>query len=259
MGRFKLTTQFNVSYMANWVQTDYRYEPILSPAWGPIHPNHTKSALVCVTTNGLLKMLFPQNNNRIEETSIELESVTASDDLITHAAIGADRSMSSRFCLRHEGLKLICLDTLLIALAMGSKQLRVVRVGIQWGLPQVDKQQMPPSVPLRPSLRESRVAVTTLLDPEQQQSDGDAPIAQLTHLEILPSPLGETPQTVLPPVILAVRSYLPQEGSLYAAHQEPFTVIDRWELFTDQPKAFHPAFEQLGAKNSASSQPSVGF
>ena len=59
---------------------------------GPFHPNPGKSALLCITTNGLLKLFFSQNNNRIEETDIELENITSSDDLITHASICSDKS-----------------------------------------------------------------------------------------------------------------------------------------------------------------------
>lgn len=46
---------------------------------------------MCVTTNGSLKLFFTQNNARLEETAIELESVTSSDDLITHASLCSDK------------------------------------------------------------------------------------------------------------------------------------------------------------------------
>ncbi|KAJ0311911.1 hypothetical protein COL5a_005484 [Colletotrichum fioriniae] len=36
-------------------------------------------------------MFWAQNNNKIEETSLELESVNSSDDLITHAALHSDK------------------------------------------------------------------------------------------------------------------------------------------------------------------------
>lgn len=74
------------------MQSEYRYDRAVYPPVGPCHPNPTKSALVCVTTNGLLKLLYPQNNNQMEETAMELESVTSSDDLITHAAVCSDKS-----------------------------------------------------------------------------------------------------------------------------------------------------------------------
>jgi mediator of RNA polymerase II transcription subunit 16 len=43
-------------------------------------------------------LFFTQNNARLEETALELESVTSSDDLITHASLCSDKRMVfSRF------------------------------------------------------------------------------------------------------------------------------------------------------------------
>lgn len=70
----------------------YRYEASQAPILGPCHPVQAKSALVCVTTNGLLKVLWQQNNNKWCESHTELESIVSSDDLITHAAICPDKS-----------------------------------------------------------------------------------------------------------------------------------------------------------------------
>ncbi len=140
-------------------------------------------------------------------------------------------------------------DTLLIALATASKQLRVVRVGIQWGLPQVDKQVPPGSVPLRPSLRESHVAVTNWVQYGPGVSAIDVSMAQLSHVEILPSaPAGHSqPMSMVPPLVVTVRSYVPQDPSSY--HQESQSIIDRWEVVSDQTQSLHPAFVQLGSKN----------
>lgn len=77
---------------AIWMQSEYRYDQKVYQAYGPWHPNPGKSALLCVTTNGVLKLFFSQNSNRIEETALELESVTSSDDLITHASLCSDMS-----------------------------------------------------------------------------------------------------------------------------------------------------------------------
>ena len=37
-------------------------------------------------------MYWSQNNNRLEETTMELESINSSDELITHAAFASDKS-----------------------------------------------------------------------------------------------------------------------------------------------------------------------
>ncbi|KAK4154621.1 hypothetical protein C8A00DRAFT_14256 [Chaetomidium leptoderma] len=216
-------------------QSEYRYEHQFYQAFGPWHPLPGKSAFLCVTTNGSLKLFFMQHNARMEETAIELESVTSSDDLITHASLCSDK------------------NNLLVALATASKQLRVVRVGIQWGLPQADKQVPPGSVPLRPSLRETHVAVTSWVQHGPSDSVLEASMAQLSHIEILPSaPAGQS-QPMAPPVVLTVRSYVPQDASPY--HSENQSIIDRWEVVNDQPQTVHPAFEQLGSKNGAASTP----
>jgi len=125
----------------------------------------------------------------------------------------------------------------------------VVRVGIQWGIPQADKQVPPGSVPLRPSLRESHVAVSSWVQHGPSESILDASMGQLSHIEILPSAPAAQNQPVSPPLVLTVRSYVPRDASPY--HQETQTIIDRWEVVSDQPQSLHEAFQQLGAKNSA--------
>ena len=70
----------------------YRYESSYIPAFGPYHPNSGKSAFFCVTTGGMVKMYWSQNNNKVEETTLELEGPDTVDDLITHAAVCSDKS-----------------------------------------------------------------------------------------------------------------------------------------------------------------------
>lgn len=71
--------------------SSYLYQMSHTAILGPYHPNHSKSALVCVTTSGLLKVLWMQSNGKWCESHTELESVVSSDDLVTHAAICPDR------------------------------------------------------------------------------------------------------------------------------------------------------------------------
>lgn len=84
--------QFNVTYgPAVRENGKYQYNNSIIQASGPYHPNPSRSALVCVTANGLLKLFFAQNSNLVQETQLEMESITSSDDLITHAAVCSDR------------------------------------------------------------------------------------------------------------------------------------------------------------------------
>lgn len=77
---------------ANKTGNVYQYESSFVHAIGPNHPHSAKSALFCVTMGGMLKMYWSQNNNRMEETTMELESINTSDELVTHAAFAADKS-----------------------------------------------------------------------------------------------------------------------------------------------------------------------
>ncbi len=71
---------------------NYSYDNTFLPAFGPHHPNSTKSALLCVTISGSLKLFFSQSNNKVQEVALELESITTSDDLITHASLCSEKS-----------------------------------------------------------------------------------------------------------------------------------------------------------------------
>lgn len=62
--------------------------------FGPSHPDYRKSALICLTTSGDLRLFWPQSDGKWYETVSEIESVASSNDLITHAAICADKSIS---------------------------------------------------------------------------------------------------------------------------------------------------------------------
>ncbi|KAK3945310.1 RNA polymerase II mediator complex subunit Sin4 [Diplogelasinospora grovesii] len=221
---------------AVWTGNDYKYENSLYPATGPWHPNLSKSALVCLTTNGLLKLFFAQSTHpRVEETALELESITSSDDLITHSSICSDKS------------------ALLIAYATASRQLKVARVGINWGLPRLPADsKVPPvppgSIPLNPAFQEKHVAITSWLQWGPSESV-DSSMAQLTLMEILPSALrgqipGNPPKAdMVNPSILTVRTYIPADNSPYQAECQ--SIIDRWELRSDQAQTLHPAWEQL--------------
>jgi len=145
---------------------------------------------------------------------------------------------------------------LYVALATASKQLIVARVAISWGLPEPDKQVPPGGVPLQPSLHEQPVAVTTWLQPSATSSPLDASMAQLSHVEMLPSapPVPQpTQQAFSPPLVLTVRTHIPSSSSSYS--QELQSIIDRWEVLSDASQTIHPAFEQLGSRSGQNSAP----
>lgn len=44
-------------------------------------------------------MFWAQNNNKVQETSFELDSITSSNDLVTHAAIAPDTKGKFHRCV----------------------------------------------------------------------------------------------------------------------------------------------------------------
>jgi len=228
---------------------------------GPNHPNAMKSAFVCVTTNGLLKMFWSQNNNKPEETTLELESATSADDLITHAAACSDKSESylpSLFRVRPSAKTHWTAKSIYIAMATTSKQLRVVQVAIAFNAPKADNSQ---NVPLgghilSPSLGKRHVAVTSWFQTGMCDSSVDASMSKISHIEMLPAHLDFQTKQWSPIVVITVRSIIPEPNSHY--NQEVQSIIDRWELHTDQKQKILPAFERLGSKrNGGGSAPAV--
>lgn len=84
---------YNVMFgPANKTERGYQYDSSFVHAEAPSHPQPMRSALLTVTTGGMLKMFWMQVNNRPEETRLELESMSMTDELITHAAFAAEKS-----------------------------------------------------------------------------------------------------------------------------------------------------------------------
>ncbi|KAM0522331.1 hypothetical protein ACHAPE_001920 [Trichoderma viride] len=167
----------------------------------------------------------------MEETTMELESVNSLDELVTHAALASDR--------RH----------LLVAVATSSKQLRLLKIEIQWGGPgsQPDKNPLPQNARLSPSLVEKHLAATTWLQTGPRDANNDISMAELSHLHVLPSIMDNTGKSIVPPTIVAIRTRSPTPGSYQVAQ----TVIDRWEAVSEPRQNLHQAFEQLGSRRNS--------
>ncbi|XXG98201.1 ATP-dependent DNA helicase Hrp3 [Hypoxylon texense] len=238
------TPPYTPSYapaVRNSTNNNYNFAmtPIIST--GPWHPHPNKSAFICITTNGTLKMFWGQNTGQIHETTLDLENITLGDDLITHAAVCSDRT-----------------KTLIIAMATASNQLRIVQVGINWGISKPDGAQAAPpgSHALNPTLSKRHVTVTNSFQPGNTDSHLDASMPKITHIELLPSMPNGTIKDWSPVVVLTVRSFIPEPNSPYT--QEVQSIIDRWEFLSEQPQTFHPAFEQLGARRNDRTSPVTG-
>ncbi|KAI3586589.1 mediator complex, subunit Med16 [Fusarium oxysporum f. sp. albedinis] len=211
----------------------YTYESSFVHAGGPTHPSPAKSALLTITTHGVIRMFWSQNTNRLEETTMELESISASDELITHASFASEK--------KH----------LLLAVATTSKQLKLIKIEIQWGqASQADKATGRPAGNLSPSLVEKHLATTNWLQGGPGDSSLDISMIELSHLEVLPSVVDSTGKNTTPPMVVTARSRTPTESS----YQGSQSVVDRWEAI-EQKQNLPSAYEQLGSRrNSISSE-----
>ena len=116
------------------------------------------------------------------------------------------------------------------------KQLRLYRVGI-------DFQQ------LRFSIQHLKsVSHCSPLD-----QDGNSPLmnigifCQLSHLAFIPHGPETRNREPTPAFILGVFSYVSEDSHENSMHQDPLTILARWELRSASPK-LHPSFEQLTSK-----------
>ncbi|RYP53448.1 hypothetical protein DL768_001593 [Monosporascus sp. mg162] len=215
---------------------NYHYDTTSVPSNPPWHPYPNRSALICVTTNGVLKMFWVSDKGKIEETTLELESVTSADDLVTHAAICGDFKNKCMF----------------VAVATTSKQLRVVQVVISWNIPKQENPQAMPPGGINfgpPTLMQRHVALTSWFQAAVSNSHLDTSMTKISHIEWLPGVPVMATKSFSNPVVLTVRSFLPPLNSPY--NQEVQSIIDRWELLMEQKETLHPAFEQLGSRRNS--------
>ncbi|RYP28860.1 hypothetical protein DL767_007018 [Monosporascus sp. MG133] len=215
---------------------NYHYDTTSVPSNPPWHPYPNRSAFICVTTNGVLKMFWVSDKGKIEETTLELESVTSADDLVTHAAICGDFKNKCLF----------------VVVATTSKQLRVVQVVINWNIPkQENSQAMPPGGVNfgPPTLMQRHVALTSWFQAAASNSHLDTSMTKISHIEWLPGVPVMATKSFSNPVVLTVRSFVPPLNSPY--NQEVQSIIDRWELLMEQKETLHPAFEQLGSRRNS--------
>jgi len=121
-----------------------------------------------------------------------------------------------------------------------------MKVVIQWGPPQADKQVPPGSNLLSPTMVAKPVAITSWFQQGAGESVLDPAMTELSHIEMLPSARQTAQSAWTPPLVLTVRSHVPTAGVAFS--QELQSIIDRWEVLTEQQQPLHSAFEQLGLR-----------
>jgi mediator of RNA polymerase II transcription subunit 16 len=70
--------------------------------FGPFHPIPGKSALVTVTVNGVLRLVYQLFDPRWGHVQAEIDNIMSSDHLITHASFCSDTGWQSRLRLSCE-------------------------------------------------------------------------------------------------------------------------------------------------------------
>ncbi|KAJ6786797.1 hypothetical protein PWT90_03847 [Aphanocladium album] len=202
----------------------YHYESSFVHAMGPHHPHPAKSALFCVTMSGLLKMHWSQNNGSMEETTMELESICSSDELVTHAALATDK--------KH----------LIIVITTATKKLKVIKLEIQWAGPGAvqEKTQLSQTARLNPSLVEDHLACIDWLHMVDEPS-----LPEFTAMQVLPSIVDNSGKAGVP-LVIGVRA----RSSGVGGFEMQQTLIDRWEC-VEQKSSIQTAFEQIGSRRNS--------
>lgn len=154
-----------------------------------------------------------------------------------------------------------CVDNaLLLVVHTLSRHLRIYRIHIKWNLPsnpnQVPLTQLSPV----PALQVRRVQIEHHCAPARSANDVDGLIsgadpgnssqAFLSHLELLPSAPESRHREATYPTVMAVFSSVQHSNHSSQQHQEPFSIVSRWELHSEN-QTLHTSFDKLASKKNS--------
>ncbi|KAL8835573.1 MAG: hypothetical protein Q9170_003257 [Blastenia crenularia] len=193
-------------------------------------PGKNKSAIVTITRAGVIRLIYqgPDGARWLDFRS-ELNTVSAAAELLTHAAVSADKDSS-----------------LLVTTHSISERLRIYRVGINWQRQGFDIDHVAMVADSSPSSKD--------VDDSRLASGLPYPEAQLYRLEMVsPGPDLRSKET-LAPLLLAFFSNSSDPIDQLTAGHDPTTSIVRWEMSSSKP-TLHTGFSQLASKRSGPSNP----
>ncbi len=144
-----------------------------------------------------------------------------------------------------------------------SCQLRLYRIHVKWNLPTNPKQVPPTQLSPIATLHIRRVKIEQHFAPSRSANDAEGSVTGadsrnlfqtfLSHLELLPSAPESRHREPTYPTIMAVFSCVNNSNNISQQLQEPFSIISRWELRTEN-QTLHSSFDKLASKrNNASS------
>lgn len=138
-----------------------------------------------------------------------------------------------------------------------SCQLRLYRINIKWNLPSNPKQIPPTQLSTIATLQVRRVKIELHCAPIRSANDAEGSIsggdprnsfqAFLSHLEVLPSAPESRQKEPTYPTVMAVFSCVNNGSNGSQQLQEPFSIISRWELHTEN-QTLHSSFDKLASK-----------
>ncbi|QDS74407.1 hypothetical protein FKW77_005772 [Venturia effusa] len=211
---------------------DWTFSKTQHMSTGPYNPAEGKSALVCLTRSGVLRLLFQQRDGKWHETNTDIEGpAIAVESSFTHASFAPNVSGA----------------------------LRVYKVSFNWNLPDPKDPQAQPV--MRPvltvtSLFEEVSCFPSSLYPGIQGEDGasnpDNSLSyQLSYLELLPRAPEQSSKTPGEQVVMAVFTVTPAPSAMMDSmqqYQQISSVICRWELSTGLTDRVAQCFDLLSVK-----------
>lgn len=196
------------------------------------NPSDGKSALLYVSRNNCLTMLYQQESGRWYAVHKDLDHAGLTGELISHAA----------FCEYGNQILLVTHDE--------AKRFRMLAISIEWNVSQQARPNGQPSIRLNPSL--DVVHLAGLENVAAQHAE----LTQLTGLTLLPSAPDFSIDQQLPslPTIVATFTHAALPSSTSQHLVERFTAISRWQLESIHSN-MHESFGNL--KQNASATPTL--
>ncbi|TID21520.1 mediator of rna polymerase ii transcription subunit 16 [Venturia nashicola] len=247
---FPHTQKSGIFWNARRLGDDWKFFMSHHMSPGPYNPIEGKSALVCLTRSGMLRLLFQQRDGKWHETNVEIEGpAIAVESSFTHASFAPNADKS-----------------LLLAAHQVTGALKLYNINFHWNLPDNKDPQAQPLYIMRPV-----IAVTSLLEIAScfpaglssgaQGEDGASSVDhslsyQLSYLELIPYAPEHGSKEPSERTVMAVFTVTPSSSEMIDSMQQYgqlSSTICRWELKTGlQDKVAH-CFDLLSVKKKACS------
>lgn len=183
------------------------------------HPAENKNALFYVTANCRLCLLYQNEINVWQSVSVDLEAWASSEDLLSHAAFGADG------------------DRLVLATHDNARHMRIYSISINWNPSQHSKGNIH-YITVAPALYIGHLSALESVAPQHANT------ARLSHLAVVPKPARHADDG--PPssaTVCAIFSHTPMPLDPSQSY-DVFSTIARWTIEISTP-TLHESFTKL--------------